>query len=151
MILFFKTFLESSCSLIFMSLYIISSCLPCFVFWIPVFFPIFIAFFPLIQHPSLQPGCDPMTAPVPVPMLLFPHQVRWIYLSLNSIGTVFTSAEKGQTNQRICNFTCLFVTRLFDPKSAAAAGGLRSSSSEGNLSVAGDDMSSREAEVTLKD
>ncbi len=108
---------------------IICSALNFFFFF---FFLILLFSLPLIPHLSLQPGCDPMTAPVPVPMLLFPHQVRWIYASFSSLGTVYTSAviqkkaEKGTGNQKMSTFPChfSFVTRPFDPTSAS--GGFRS-------------------------
>lgn len=103
---------------------------------------LFVVFCHLIPHFSLQPGCDPMTAPVPVPMLLFPHQVRWIYPSLNSLGTVFVSAvrqkKRDRKSEEVLFHLPFFVTR---PKECSWA-----SKVQANRFVAGGEMSSREAE-----
>lgn len=76
-------------------------------------------FFPLVLN-SLQPDCDPMSAPVPVPMLLISQQVRCIFPSFDCLGTAFISAAKRQQIRK-CPFSLTFcVARSFEPKSAAA-------------------------------
>lgn len=60
--------------------------------------------FLLILHPTSQPGSDPMTVPVPVPMVLFPHKVRWIYHYLFS--PVLSGGRK-QTGDRKVQLQCL--------------------------------------------
>lgn len=80
----------------------LSSCfiVPHFEYWIASQI-IFGVFFPLIAHLPLQPGCDPMTAPVPVPQLLFPYQVRRLS-SLSPLGTVFiTPTEESRERHAI--------------------------------------------------
>lgn len=74
--------------------------------------------FLLIPHLTLQPGCDPMTVPVPVPMVLFPDKVRRIYHYLFS---PLQSGARKQKRDRKVQLQCLFIPRILDPKSAAAA------------------------------
>lgn len=119
------------------------SCLLYIIFWLSALFckPVFLystfkyildfcillfmGFFPLVLN-FLQPDCDPMTAPVPVPMLLISQQVRCIFTSFDCLGTAFISAARKNNaakkrQMRKCPFSFAFcVARSFEPKSAAA-------------------------------
>ena len=76
-------------------------------------------FFPFIPRLSLQPGCDPMTAPVLVPMLLHSNQVRWICPSSSHLSRDTLQNGKGTESQKINAFTgplfchqTLFIQRV---------------------------------------
>ncbi len=85
-----------------------------FIFW-NFCIPVFMFSFLLIPRLSQQPGCDSVTAPVPMPLLFLPQHVRWIFPSFISLGTVSnstvrqTKAEKGQRVKRCALSLAIFL------------------------------------------